>query len=153
MSGVGGCGNAGWLFRWWCWPWPLPLSAASFLLMGLATVEATSATEATRGSLPRVAEILELEEDTVADAMEQARQEMHDERVEAWLDKMVESGKITQEQADDYQDWLDDQPEGLDRSWGKGFGGHHWFHGRGLKWDKHADTADSGESDTDSTST
>ena len=106
-----------------------------------------------KGFAARVAEILGLEEDTVADAMEQARQEMHDERVEAWLDKMVESGKITQEQADDYQDWLDDRPEGLDRSWGKGFRGHHWFHGRGLKWDKDADTSDSGESDTDSTST
>ena len=106
-----------------------------------------------KGFAARVAEILGLEEDAVADAMEQARQEMHDERVEAWLDKMVESGKITQEQADDYQDWLDDRPEGLDRSWGKGFRGHHGFHGRGLKWDKDSDTSDSGESDTDSTST
>ena len=106
-----------------------------------------------KGFAARVAEILGLEEDTVADAMEQARQEMHDDRVEAWLDKMVELGKITQEQADDYQDWLDDRPEGLDRSWGRGFGGHHGFHGRGLKWDKDSDTSDSGESDTDSTST
>ncbi len=103
-----------------------------------------------KGFAARVAEILGLEEDTVADAMEQARQEMHDERVEAWLDKMVESGKITQEQADDYQEWLDDRPEGLDRSWGKGFGGHHGFRSRG-RWDK--DSSDSSESSTDSTST
>lgn len=106
-----------------------------------------------KGFAARVAGILGLEEDTVADAIEQARQEMHDDRVEAWLDNMVELGKITQEQADDYQDWLDDRPEGLDQSWGRGFGGHHGFHGRGLKWDKDSDTSNSGESDTDSTST
>ena len=108
-----------------------------------------------KGFAARVAEILGLEEDTVADAMEQARQEMHDERVKAWLDKMVESGKITQEQADDYQEWLDDRPDGLDRSWGKGFGGHHGFHSRG-RWGKgfwNKDSPDSSESSTESTST
>ena len=83
----------------------------------------------------RVAEILGLEEGTVADAMKQASVEMHNERIEAWLDKMVESGKVTQEQADEYQEWLNDQPTGFERFWGRGFGRHHGFRGKG-RWSK-----------------
>ena len=101
----------------------------------------------------RVADILGLEEDTVADATKQAWQEMHEERLQARLDALVESGRITQEQADEYKTWLDSRPEGIGRLGENGFGQHHGFHGRGFKWDKDADTCDSGESDTDSTST
>ena len=88
-----------------------------------------------KGFAGRVAEILGLDEETVADAMKQAKKEMHEEFVQAWLDKMVESGRITQDQADEYQAWLDDQPEGFEKSWGKGFGRHHGFRGKG-RWSK-----------------
>ena len=44
-----------------------------------------------------------------------------------WLEKLVESGKLTQEEADDYQAWLDARPE-IDFAgkrghgeWGDGF--------------------------------
>lgn len=87
------------------------------------------------GFAHRVAEILGLEEDTVAEAMKQASKEMHNERIEAWLDKMVESGKVTQEQADEYQEWLNDQPTGFERFWGRGFGQHHGFRDKG-RWSK-----------------
>ena len=87
------------------------------------------------GFAARVAEILGLDEDTVADAMEQAKKEMHEEYVQAWLEKMVESGRITQEQADEYRNWLDDRPEGFEKSWEKGFGRHHGFRGKG-RWGK-----------------
>ena len=103
-----------------------------------------------RGFAYRVAEILGLEEGTVADAMKQASVEMHNERIEAWLDKMVESGKVTQEQADEYQEWLNDQPTGFERFWGRGFGRHHGFRGKGRwskgSWDK--DYSNSSESST-----
>lgn len=95
----------------------------------------------------RVAEILGLEEDTVADAMDQAKKEMHDEYVQAWLDKMVEKGRITQDEADQYKEWLDSRPEGLDRfhgrGFGKGFGGHRGFRWKGSGHDKDGDSHES----------
>ena len=42
--------------------------------------------------ISKVASILELDEDTVSDAFEQARSEMADEKVEAMLDAKVEKG-------------------------------------------------------------
>jgi hypothetical protein len=71
----------------------------------------------------RVAEILGLEEDTVADAMKQAKEDMRDEAVKAKLDALVEAGKMTQEDADAYLEWLQSKPD-VD------FGGGH---GRGFR--------------------
>ena len=108
-----------------------------------------------KGFAGRVAEILGLDEETVADAMKQAKKEMHEEYVQAWLDKMVESGRITQEQADEYQNWLDDRPEGFEKSWGKGFG-RDGLRGKG-RWGKGCCGKDSdsnpSESGTESGST
>ena len=106
------------------------------------------------GFVARVASILGLGEDTVSDAMEQAKQEMYAERLEAWLDEMVEAGKITQAQADEYKDWLENRPEGLGPLEGKGFGGHHKFRGKGRwgkgDWDKDS-WYEKSESESDST--
>ncbi len=87
--------------------------------------------------ISKVASILELDEDTVSDAFEQARNEMAEERVEAMLDAKVEKGLITQDQADDYLEWFQDRPDdvfpmfkrGGHGGWkgGKGFG----FYGKG----------------------
>ena len=71
----------------------------------------------------RVAEILGLEETRVQDAMDQARQEMFSERLQEKLDKMVESGRITQEQADEYKAWIESRPDGEFKHFGKR--GHH----------------------------
>ena len=60
----------------------------------------------------RVASILGLESSQVEDAMKQARTELRDEWLQAKLDAMVESGKITQEQADEYKAWVEAKPEG-----------------------------------------
>ena len=82
----------------------------------------------------RVAEILGIEETRVQDAMDQARREMFSERLQAWLDEMVESGRITQEQADEYKTWIESRPEGAFEHFGKrGFRGRG-FHG---DWDRH----------------
>ena len=61
----------------------------------------------------RVAEILGLEEETVQDAFTQARREMMDDGVERKLDAAVESGKLTQEQADEIQEWYDSKPDSI----------------------------------------
>ena len=75
----------------------------------------------------RVAEILELDEETVTDAFKQATQQRVDEALQARLDKLVEAGRITQEQADELKAWYDERPEGVP---GLGFGKHS-FHHRG----------------------
>ena len=49
------------------------------------------------------------------------------------LTTMVESGKLTQEQADEIQEWYDDKPDSI-ASWGghgKTFGHKRWRGGRG----------------------
>ena len=44
-------------------------------------------------------------------AFTQAHQEMRDEAVDSRLDDLVASGKITQEQADQFKTWLDQKPD------------------------------------------
>lgn len=78
------------------------------------------------GSLvSRVASILGLAEDDVQAAFDQAREEIHEERLQAKLDRLVEEGVLTQEQADEYKAWIDAMPEGLSNGPRlHGFGGH-----------------------------
>ena len=78
----------------------------------------------------RVAEILELDEETVADAFEQATQQRVDEALQARLDKLVEAGRITQEKADELKAWYDERPEGVPGS-GLGFGKRGFHRGGG----------------------
>ena len=53
-------------------------------------------------------------------------QQRFDEALQARLDKLVEAGRITQEQADELKAWYDERPEGVP---GLGFGfGKHSFH-------------------------
>ena len=78
----------------------------------------------------RVAEILDLDEDTVADAMKQAKEDMRDEAIKAKLDALVEAGEITQDEADDYLEWLDSRP---DVDFGGGHGRGHGRKGFGRK--------------------
>ena len=84
-----------------------------------------------KGLVSRVAQILGLDDQQVQDAFDQARMEMRDEAVRTKLDGLVEAGRLTQEQADEYYDWYQDMPSGLDRLFRRsGFGGGHQFHGR-----------------------
>ncbi len=61
----------------------------------------------------RVATILELDEETVQNAFQQARIEMRTDVLMRRLDRQVEQGRITQEQADEYLEWYEARPEGL----------------------------------------
>lgn len=71
----------------------------------------------------RVAAILELEESKVQDAFTQASLEVHEERLQNKLDRLVEEGEITQEEADKYLEWFKSRPEGIMQ---RGhFGGHN----------------------------
>ena len=44
-------------------------------------------------------------------AFAQARSEMQDEALDSYLQSLVDEGKITQEQADQYKAWLESKPE------------------------------------------
>ena len=80
----------------------------------------------------RVADILGLDETTVQDAMDEAREEMREEALQAKLDWLVENGHMTQEQADEYKTWIESKPEGLSPKMFGGFGKkRHRFGGRG----------------------
>ncbi len=96
----------------------------------------------------RVADILGLDETTVQDAIDQAKAEMQEEALQAKLDRLVENGHMTQEQADEYKTWIESKPEGLSPKMFGGFGKkHHRFGGRGWGgWGKSKAPADSGDS-------
>ena len=125
--------------------WLIGLLALTALVLGLgsATVLAQESTgEPTRlGLFARMANILGLEEEQVQEAYEQARQEMRDERFEEMvgqrLDALVESGRITQEQADELREWYASRPDsfwltaGFDRSKDAGRHKGRIFEGRG----------------------
>ena len=85
---------------------------------------------------------LGLTEAQVQDAFDQARAEMQDEAIQHKLDKMVENGRLTQEEADEYKEWYDSRPDTLTQGFGgrkfrfgRGFGGGGFHHGMGM-WDK-----------------
>jgi len=69
------------------------------------------------------------------DALDQARSELKEEALEGWLQNLVEDGRLTQEEADNYLEWWQSRPDievplpGLGRAgpgggmmWGGGFG-------------------------------
>ena len=61
----------------------------------------------------KVAEILGLDAAVVDGAIKQAREELRDEAVQKKLNALVENGKLTQEQADEYLNWIQSRPEGI----------------------------------------
>ncbi len=81
----------------------------------------------------RVAAILGIDQQKVEDAFIQARRQMADEAVDARLKALVDSGKITQQQADQYKSWWESRPDGVLPGIGpgvkpgaRGFGGMRW---------------------------
>jgi hypothetical protein len=63
-------------------------------------------------------------------AFDQARSEMQDEALNNYLQSLVDEGKITQEQADEYKAWLESKPDvGIPLA--PGFPGHDMPRGFG----------------------
>jgi hypothetical protein len=88
----------------------------------------------------RVAAKLGIDQKTLDDAFTQAQQDMKSEAMSNRLDKLVEQGKLTQQQADDYEKWQQSRPDvppGLDGPakvfprGRMGFGGFPCFPGPG----------------------
>ncbi len=80
----------------------------------------------------RVATILGLDETQVQDAFDQAIGELREEKLQQKLDSLVESGRITEEQAQELGDWIRSRPEDLP----KGLFGGRGSHGK-HKWRTH----------------
>ena len=83
----------------------------------------------------KIAEILGLDAAVVDDAIRQASEELKDEAIQKKLNALVEKGQLTQEQADEYLNWIQSKPEGIPAIGKQSFGkmGHHkgWKgHGR-----------------------
>ena len=110
------------------------------------------------GILARVAAILGIEEQQVQDAFRQAAAELHDDRLQSKLDSLVESGRLTPEQAGEYLEWYKARPESdfggvpLPGLRGHGpFGGKKFGrHGRG--WGRHKQAPEPAPDTPDTTS-
>ena len=81
--------------------------------------------------LARVAEILGIEEQKVIDAFDQATSELRTEALQDHLQQLVDEGKITQDEADQYLDWWSQRPDVLDKGLLPGFGGRGFGRGFG----------------------
>ncbi|MBL7124961.1 MAG: hypothetical protein ISS51_02560 [Dehalococcoidales bacterium] len=99
--------------------------------------------------LARVAEILGIPQEDLANAFKQAQQEVREEALSRRLDKAVEEGRITQEEADAIKEWWEQKPDvlGLGLSV-RAFGfpalgsGHMWGGHRGCHWPRPPELAD-----------
>ena len=122
------------------------MAALAIAITGGAIMAQDDGEDGSKTFAGRVAEILGLEDDTVADAMKQAKEDMRDEAVKAKLDALVEDGKMTQEDADAYLEWLESRP---DVDFGGGFGrGSHGKRGFGKKhgWGRFKSTSTTSDS-------
>ena len=122
------------------------MAALAIAITGGAIMAQDEDEDSSKTFAGRVAEILGLGDDTVADAMKQAKEDMRDEAVKAKLDALVEDGKMTQEDADAYLEWLESRP---DVDFGGGFGrGSHGKRGFGKKhgWGRFKSTSTTSDS-------
>ena len=61
----------------------------------------------------RVAEILDLGEEEAKAAFQQTSKEMRDDRVQKRMDRLVEKGEITEEEAVEAVEWYQSRPESI----------------------------------------
>lgn len=99
----------------------IAIAALTALSVGLTAIVFADSPEADTGSdggprqvfISKVAEILELDEEQVADAFIQARQEMREEFQQQRLQTAIEEGLITEAEAEQIQEWWQNRPEAL----------------------------------------
>ena len=114
--------------RWLAIALTMTILVSGLIGTGIAMADETAGSPF-GGLASKVAPILGLDEATVQDAIEQAQTELHDEAMQSKLDALVESGAITQEQADAWGEWYGSMPDVMPRFGGHGFG--FGFGGRG----------------------
>ena len=95
---------------------PLLVGVLALGIMGgtaLAQDRGTSSDSPVGKFASKVAAILGLDETKVQDAFKQAAKETQDEALQTKLGRLVEQGRLTQEQADAYKAWYLARPEGI----------------------------------------
>jgi hypothetical protein len=112
------------------------LVIASVLVVGILVLSisgvalAQAEGESSGNSLfARVAAILGIDEQKVESAFNQAQSEMQKEAMAARLKSLVEQGRLTQEQADQYQQWWESKPDVPDIPGVPGMPGGRGFRG------------------------
>jgi hypothetical protein len=143
------------------------LAAAVILSMGLigGVVYAASGTSTDSNSssdsnphsvlMEKVAKILGLDTSTVESAFTQAQKEMKAEALDNRLQKLVDDGKITQEQAAEYKSWLESKPDvnvpglgdGMEMGGPRGMRGMGGMERHGMGAPPSTDTGDSSSTD------
>ncbi len=78
---------------------------------GIAVAQTSSPDTQGKSFVARVAAILGIDQQKVQSAFDQAQKDMQSDRIDAYLKKLVEAGKITQQQADQYKQWLQSRPD------------------------------------------
>jgi len=111
--------------------WFIPVLVLSILLIGgiaggliAAADDSSSNTESQSQTTDRYQALLDrtcaiyeeqtgvaIDSEQLKDALKQARGEMRDEALEKWLQNLVDNGKITQEEADQYLEWWQSRPD------------------------------------------
>jgi hypothetical protein len=84
------------------------------ILGGVAYAQTTpvpTGTDSGKTLMGRVAAILNIDQKTVENAFAKAEKDIRSEAEKARLNKMVQDGKLTQDQADKYQSWVDSRPD------------------------------------------
>ena len=79
-----------------------------------------------------------IDSEQLKDALDQAKTEMQDEALESRLQDLVDEGKITQEEADQYLEWWQSRPDlelPLPGLGGRGHGGGMMWGGGFQNWD------------------
>lgn len=108
------------------------------ILGGVAYAQSGSASANTitgKTFAARVANILGIDQAKVEEAFAQAQKEMQDEALTNRLDKLVEEGKITPQQADEFKQWWQARPENIQGIGPRAIGprGQMGFGGRGFQ--------------------
>ena len=114
----------------WCLLRPSPWRSGILKHVGVVAAQAADSSEGTSFAA-RVAEILNLDEQTVEDAMTQAKRDMREEAMKSRLDELVAAGDMTQDDADEYMTWLESAPDTIYGHKGRQFGKGH--RGRGMR--------------------
>ena len=117
-------------------PLSIAVVAVAIISFSIALAQGNEGSDSNASKLAtKVAEILGLDTTVVDHAIKQAREELRDEAIQNKVNALVENGKLTQEQADEYLNWIQSKPEGIPAIGKQSFGkmGHHkgWKgHGR-----------------------
>jgi len=95
-------------------PLTIAVVAVAIISFSIALAQGNEGGDSNASKLAtKVAEILGLDTAVVDDAIKQAREELRDEAIQNKLNALVENGKLTQEQSDEYLNWIQSKPEGM----------------------------------------